>query len=85
VLQQPVGRPTCGVVIEKSKGQDQEKICSEFAADQVTLVDPDDQTRVTAILLVCQKHSKELNDGKSLIFLSDNGVDHIGVRFAKKQ
>jgi len=60
-------------------------ICTEFAADQVTLVDPDDQTRVSAILLVCPKHSKELDEGKSLIFLSDNQVDHIAVQFQIKE
>lgn len=74
-----IPRPTCGVVIQKEG--EQEKICPAFASDQVTLVDPDDQTRVTALLLVCPKHSKDLDEGKSLIFLADDG-EHIGVQFS---
>jgi len=75
-----IPRLTCGVVVEKSELE--EIICSEFAMDQVTLVDPDEQTRVSEILFVCSKHSKLLDEGNSLIFLSNNGVDHIAVQFS---
>ena len=72
--------PTCGVVIHQE--QLKETICPEAAVDQVTLADPDDHTRVSAILLVCPKHSKALDEGHELMFLADNGVDHIAVQFS---
>lgn len=76
-------RPTCGVVIEKN---DQgETICPEPATQQITMVDPDDKITVTAILLVCERHDHELEAGESLIFVADNGVDHIGVQYDIKK
>ena len=81
-------QPTCGVVIEKNG--DNEKKCPNVAADQVTIVDPETRSRVSAILLVCEKHSKDLDDGKMLIFMAEdqNGQptgERISVQYSKEE
>jgi hypothetical protein len=77
-LQLPAN-PTCGVVVEKEG--DQEKVCGAPASQLVSMVDPETKTKVSAILLVCDRHDQELEQGKSLIFLSDDGTDHIAVKY----
>jgi hypothetical protein len=73
--------PTCGVVVEKDPETQEEKVCGEPATQMVSMVDPETKTKVTAILLVCDRHDHELEEGKSLIFLSDDGTDHIAVQY----
>ncbi len=76
-------KPTCGVVIEKQG--DLEVICPELAVDMTSIVDPDNQARVTAVLLTCEKHSKDLEEGKSLIFVAEDKegkpTERIAVNF----
>lgn len=74
--------PTCGVIIEKNG--DEERVCNEPATQMVTLVDPDDQTNILAVVLVCDKHDQDLNDGKSLIVAAENG-ERIGVSYKTKE
>jgi hypothetical protein len=74
--------PTCGVVIEKN--DEEEKVCGETATQLVTMVDPETHTKITAILLVCDRHDKELEAGKSLIFLAEDG-EHLGVSYKTKE
>lgn len=76
--------PTCGVVIEKDKETQEEKVCGAPATQLVSMVDPETKTKVSAILLVCDRHDKELEEGKSLIFLSDDG-EHLGVQYKTKE
>lgn len=71
--------PTCGVIVSKS-GED-EVVCGLPASQLVSMVDPETKSKVSAILLVCEKHDKELEAGKELIFLSDDGTDHILVHY----
>jgi hypothetical protein len=73
--------PTCGVVVEKDPETQEERVCGAEAAQLVTMVDPETKTKVTAILLVCHRHDEELEAGKTLIFLSDDGSDHIAVTY----
>lgn len=75
----PPANPTCGVIV--SKEGEVEKVCGEKATQVVSLVDPETQTQVTAMLLVCDRHDHDLEGGKELIFLSDDGKDHILVRY----
>lgn len=75
--------PTCGVVI--SKAEDVEHTCGSTATQLVTLVDPETKTKVTAILLVCDMHDKELEAGKELVFKSDDGNDRILVTYKTKE
>jgi len=75
--------PTCGVIVEK-KGED-ERVCGLPASQLVTMVDPETRTKVTALLLVCEKHDAELEKGKELIFLSDDKQDRILVRYHKEE
>lgn len=79
----PIVAPTCGVVIEKNG--EGEKKCALPGSQVVYMVDPDEQTRVTAMLVVCDMHDAELESGKELIFVSDNGHDHILVSYKEKQ
>lgn len=74
--------PTCGVVVEKN--DEGEKVCGAPAAQLVSMVDPETKTKVKAILLVCERHDHELEAGKSLIFLGDDG-EHIGVQYRTKE
>lgn len=71
--------PTCGVVVHK-RG-DHETVCGLQATQMVSMVDPETKTTVSAILLVCDKHDKELEAGKELVFLSDDGEDRILVKY----
>lgn len=73
--------PTCGVIVEKDPETQEERVCGAPASQLVTMVDPETKTKVTAILLVCDRHDKELEEGNSLIFLSDDGSDHIAVQY----
>jgi hypothetical protein len=72
--------PTCGVVVEKDPETQEEKVCGEPATQMVSMVDPETKTKVTAVLLVCDRHDHDLESGKSLIFLADDG-EHLGVQY----
>ena len=74
-------QPTCGVVVEKALETQEEKVCGEPATQLVSMVDPEIKSQIIAILLLCDRHDKELDEGKSLIFLSDDGSDHIAVAY----
>jgi hypothetical protein len=74
--------PTCGVVIEKN--DEGETICGAPAAQLVSMVDPETKSKVSAMLLVCERHDAELEAGKSLIFVGENG-EHIGVTYKTKE
>jgi len=75
--------PTCGVVIEKN--EEGEKKCTLPGSQVVYMTDPDEPTRVTAMLIVCDKHDAELEAGKELIFVADNGHDHLLIQYKEKQ
>lgn len=79
MLPQLPANPTCGVVIEKN--EEGEKVCGQPATQLVSMVDPETKTKVSAILLVCEKHDHDLEAGKELIFLSDDKTDHIIVKY----
>ena len=74
-----VGNPACNIVVEKEG--EAEKICGQPATQMVTLVNPEDQSRVLAIVLVCDLHDHALESGKALIAVSENGEDRIGVQY----
>lgn len=74
--------PTCGVIIEKK--DEEEKVCTEPATQLITLVDPDDQTAIMAVVLVCSIHDKALEEGKALIVAADDG-SRLGVQYKTKE
>lgn len=74
-----VGQPTCNIVI--SKDGEIEQVCDQSATQMVTLVNPDNQSQVLAIVLVCDLHDKALESGKALIAVSENGEDRIGIQY----
>jgi hypothetical protein len=74
----PSNHPTCNIVIEKSG--EEEKVCGSPAAQMVTLVDPNDQSRVLAVVLLCEKHDQDFENYKSMIAVSENGTDRIAVQ-----
>jgi len=69
--------PRCGVVVGKAGST--ESFCKEVAQDLISIVDPNEQTRVTAIVLMCARHSQEFDEGKPLIFQAESG-DRIAVQ-----
>ena len=71
--------PTCNIVVQKEG--EEEKVCGEPASQMVTLVNPDEQSQVLALVLVCDIHDKALDEGKSLIAVSENGKERIGVQY----
>jgi hypothetical protein len=76
--------PTCGAVVIRGF---KKQVCSEPAVDMMTALDVDDQTIVRAILLTCEKHSKDLEKGKKLIFIEEGDgkpAERIAVRFKVK-
>lgn len=77
----PNNPPTCNIVVEKQG--DVEKTCGQVATQMVNLADPDDRTRILAVVLVCDKHDKDLEAGKSLIAVAENG-ERIGVQYSNK-
>lgn len=75
--------PTCGVVVEKKEGEIEEKICPEHAATLYHIADPDNPEQVSAIVLLCSRHEKELEEGKALILRDDAG-GHIAIQRSNK-
>ena len=79
-------KPTCGVIIKRGFKDD---VCTVPAVDLVTLVDPEDRTTIKATLLVCEKHSKDLDNGKKLIFIAEGKdgkpAERISIQFGSKQ
>ncbi len=73
----PKHPPTCNIVVQKI-GRN-EKVCGKVATQMVNLVDPDDYVKILAVVLVCDKHDKDLDSGKSLIAVADNG-ERIGLQ-----
>ena len=80
---QPPENPTCGVVV--SKNDEGEVICGQPGSHAVFMVDPETKSQVTAILVVCDKHDQDMDAGKELIFISDDGKDHILVQPKKEE
>jgi hypothetical protein len=74
----PIDAPGCGVVV--SKGEQGDVICPDKASDMVTIVTEDIPT---AVVLVCPRHSAMLDDGKELMFATDDPAEHILVQFVK--
>ena len=70
--------PRCGVVIGKVEKVD--VVCPDKAVDMVTIVTGDIPT---AVVLVCPRHSQMLDDGKELMFATDDPAEHILVQFTK--
>ena len=68
-------------MIGVEKEGEAEKICGQPATQMVTLVNPEDQSQVLAIVLVCDLHDHALESGKALIAVSENGEDRIGVQY----
>lgn len=73
------GHPTCNIVVQKDG--EEEKVCNEPATQMITLVDLNEQSRVLAVVLVCDHHDQALERGKSLIAVSENGADRIGLQY----
>lgn len=74
----PDEQPRCGVVIRKD--EQGEELCTLPAADLTSIVNPDEPSQVTAVVLSCKQHSEELEKGKLLMFKSESG-DYIAVQF----
>jgi hypothetical protein len=78
--------PTCGAVVKRVF---KENVCAEPAVDMMTLLDVDDRTIVKGILLTCEKHSKDLEKGKKLIFVAEDKegkpTERIAVQFHSKR
>lgn len=70
--EQVVDMPKCGVIIRKEPFQEGVR-CTEDAADYVQLVNPDDGITVTAVLLLCKRHSEKMDGGKSYILTDGDG------------
>ena len=75
--------PTCGVVVEKNV--EGEKVCSAPGSQAVFMVDPETRSRVTAVLVVCDRHNEALENGEQLVFLSEGGEDHILVNYTEEE
>ena len=80
----PENPPTCNIVIEKQEGEEEEKVCGLPVTQIVNMVDPDDMTRILAVVLLCDVHDKALENGKSLIAVSEDG-EHLGVQYKQKE
>ena len=78
-----VGQPTCNIVVQKEG--EAETVCGQPATQMVSLVNPDDQTQVLAIVLLCDVHDHALEEGKSLIAVSENGAERIGVQYKTRE
>jgi hypothetical protein len=74
--------PSCGVIVEKN--EEGEKQCELPGSHVIFMVDPETRSTVTAILVACNKHNDALEMGEQLIFLSEDGEDHILVNFTKE-
>jgi hypothetical protein len=74
----PSNPPKCNIVIEK-QGED-EKVCGQAATQMVNMADPDDTSRILAVILVCDKHDHDLEEGKPLIAVADNG-ERIAIQY----
>lgn len=74
-----VGHPTCNIVVQKER--EVERICGEPATQMITLVDPDEQSEILALVLVCDLHDHALEEGKALIAVSENGADRIALQY----
>jgi hypothetical protein len=74
--------PTCGIVIEKDG--EHEVICPNPASQMVNLANPDNHSQIYAVVLVCDKHDEDLENGKALIAAADNG-DRIGISYKQKE
>ena len=78
--------PTCGAVINRIF---KEKACAAPAVDMVTLLDVDDRTIVKGVLLTCEKHSKDLEKGKKLIFVAEDKdgkpTERVAIQFRSKR
>lgn len=77
----PEHPPICNVVIEKEG--EVEKVCGQVATQLVSLSDPDDLTRILAVVLLCDKHDKDFDEGKSLIAAGENG-ERIAIGYKNK-
>lgn len=75
--------PTCGVIVEKN--EEGERTCGEPGTQAVFMVDPETRSNITAILVVCERHDQALEAGEKLIFLSDDGTDHIIVNYTTQE
>ena len=74
-----IGHPTCNIVVQKE--EEEEKVCGEPASQMITLVDPDEQSQVLAVVLVCDLHDQSLEKGKALIAVSESGQDRIAIQY----
>ena len=63
--------PKCGAIVEKS--EDVELVCPDDAVDLVSVTNPDNHAQVTAVLLMCAKHSQDFDEGKLLMFKAEDG------------
>lgn len=73
------GHPTCGVVVRKQGGEEQEVVCGEPAVSMMSIVNPDDGVKILAIVLTCDRHEIDMQNGKVLIFTAEDG-EHIAVQ-----
>lgn len=78
----PNNPPICNIVIEKEG--EKEIVCGQVATQMVNLADPDNHSRILAVVLVCDKHDKDLESGKSLIAVAENG-ERLGVQYDLKK
>jgi hypothetical protein len=79
-------KPTCGAIVKRLFT---EKVCAEPAVDMTTLLDPDNRTTVQGILLTCEKHSKDLEKGKKVIFFAEakdgKPNERVAIQFSRKK
>lgn len=75
----------CNVVIRKQAGDDAEVICPETAEVMTTIVNPDNQTQVVAIVLLCKRHNDVLEAGQELVILGSDHKTHYLIQQAPQE
>jgi hypothetical protein len=68
-------KPTCAVVIYKD--DESENVCNQEASFLLSIVN--DESQVSGVILLCQRHSEMFDEGKELIVLGEDGT-HLSVQ-----
>lgn len=77
-------KPKCGVVVEKQIDTMDDQPCSRDATTMISVVNPDDMTQVLAVILLCDEHNQDYDNGKMLILRAENG-ERIAVQSPQSQ
>ena len=75
--------PTCGVVIRKEG--DREEVCTNPASTLYSITNPDDNSQVQSVVLVCKVHDQSLEEGHPHIVVSDDGKDRIAIQLNQEE